>query len=116
MTLAICIKCGAEKIGALTPCIRCSFDPQNPEDQAKSIMLSDHNMAAADLRNVSIQMQEGKQITFDEAELKEMSDERGSMDIKKIEAETGRFFSNCFLIVVVVVVGIIGLSWLIFKW
>ena len=32
MTLAICIECGAEKVGAFTVCAACGFTPSTPEE------------------------------------------------------------------------------------
>ena len=116
MTLAICLRCGAEKVGAFTSCLRCGFTPETSEDQAKSIMLSDHNVAAAELKQVSQQIQAGQQPTFNEADLKEMSDEISSMDIGAMDTDIRRTFNGCFFIVTAVVIGIIVLSWLFFRW
>lgn len=53
MTQAICLKCGASKHGALTPCLKCRFDPTTPEEKAKSILLSSHHMDATSLENAA---------------------------------------------------------------
>ncbi|MFK7958939.1 MAG: hypothetical protein AB8G96_00300 [Phycisphaerales bacterium] len=42
MTMAICIECGADKVGALVPCRTCSFDPASNDEKARSMVASDH--------------------------------------------------------------------------
>lgn len=61
MTVAICLKCGAEKFGALTPCRQCDFLPMDVVDRAQSTVLSDHYMEVNDLRQL------GKRISAGEA-------------------------------------------------
>ena len=62
MTLAVCAKCGATKLGALTWCPACKFEPGSDpdnDDDLYSIILSDHHFSAEDLRRFSIGMQSG---------------------------------------------------------
>jgi hypothetical protein len=40
MTVALCIKCGAMKRGALTHCFECDFHPQEHEDMGKAMVLT----------------------------------------------------------------------------
>ena len=65
MTIAVCIRCGNEKRGALTACEQCTFDPQKPEDQARSIAFSDHYMTHDQLRNASNAIRLGEKPRFD---------------------------------------------------
>lgn len=62
MTLAVCAKCGATKIGALTWCPACDFtpgtDPDN-DDDLYSMILSDHHFSADDLERFSKGMKAG---------------------------------------------------------
>ena len=62
MTLAVCVRCGNPKIGALTWCPKCEFqpgdDPDN-EDDLYSMILSDHYFSAAELDRFSEDMQSG---------------------------------------------------------
>ena len=53
MTAAVCLQCGARKIGALVPCLSCGYEPKEEEEQAKSVLLSDHYVSKEDLANVS---------------------------------------------------------------
>jgi hypothetical protein len=62
VTQAICLKCGESKIGALTPCFKCGFDPKTPEDKARSIVLSSHHMDATSLENAAKAIQAGETI------------------------------------------------------
>lgn len=67
MTAAICIACGADKLGAFTMCPACRFDPSNPFDKvamAKSLVLSDHHQDAAGLDNASAVLRAGKSLTW----------------------------------------------------
>jgi hypothetical protein len=34
VTIAICLKCGASKVGALAPCASCGFEPTTPDEGA----------------------------------------------------------------------------------
>ena len=74
MTLAICLKCGAEKIGALVRCRSCGFEPHEEEDRAKSILLSDHNLAKDELAGASERIRNGEELQFDEAAIQSLAE------------------------------------------
>ncbi len=74
MTLAICIRCGGEKIGAFTACARCGFVPETPEDKARSLGLSDHNLTAEELRAVAERIEAGDPPSFDEASVRQLAE------------------------------------------
>ena len=59
MTFAVCIKCGARKLGALTGCSGCRFTPSSSDEQARSIILSDHHMDAESLEQSSQLIKQG---------------------------------------------------------
>jgi hypothetical protein len=59
MTRAICIRCGTEKVGALTPCAGCGFDPESLEDRARSVVLSDHHLSPADMESAAAEIRAG---------------------------------------------------------
>jgi len=61
MTIAICIKCGAEKFGALVPCEECGFFPSDMVDRAKSTVLSDHHLEISELHRVGQEIRDGKE-------------------------------------------------------
>ena len=70
MTLAICIRCGSEKIGALTPCSHCGFAPENDRHaQAKSLLYCDRHMTPEQLRAVGEALRGGAAPSFDEVAL-----------------------------------------------
>ncbi|MBU4400333.1 MAG: hypothetical protein KKE86_13490, partial [Planctomycetes bacterium] len=73
MTVAICINCGAKKVGSLTPCSACGFAPSTCEDQAKSIALSDNCMAAEELHVVGVKIKAGEHLAYDEAFIRKMA-------------------------------------------
>ena len=74
MTMAICIKCGGKKLGALTPCSDCRFEPVECEDQAKSMLLSDHYLSSPELENASNKLKQGQSIGFDAASVQELAE------------------------------------------
>lgn len=84
MTLAICIRCGHEKLGALTPCASCSFLPESPEDHAKSITLSDHNYDAAELRQIADRIRLGDPVDFDKDAIAQMAAELEALGDQEI--------------------------------
>jgi hypothetical protein len=67
MTIAVCFKCGAFKHGAITPCPQCKTTPETPEDQARSIAMSDHHYNRATLERISSSIQEGRVPAIDPA-------------------------------------------------
>jgi hypothetical protein len=42
MTTAVCVCCGATKLGELTPRLECKFDPRENEDKAPAMVFADH--------------------------------------------------------------------------
>jgi hypothetical protein len=65
MTLAICLQCGHEKLGAFTPCPACGYDPSGDNlAEAKALLLSDHHATADELRAASAMIKEGKEVPF----------------------------------------------------
>jgi hypothetical protein len=75
MTYAICTKCGEAKHGAFTPCLRCGFTPQSSSDQARSILLSDHNADRATLDAAGAKLRAGESLEFDEPGIEKMAAE-----------------------------------------
>ena len=62
MTLAVCAKCGAMKLGALTWCPACNFEPVDDpgnDDDLYSMILCDHYFSAERLEEFSKGMQAG---------------------------------------------------------
>ena len=42
MTMAVCFNCGEIKFGAFVDCKKCNTKPQNHDDRAVSLFLTDH--------------------------------------------------------------------------
>ena len=83
MTIAICIKCGAEKFGAFSPC-ECGFTPTSKAEIAESILLSDHNYTLSELRDVGSAIKSGEVITVDPVVIAEIA---GSIDEEEEELD-----------------------------
>ncbi len=69
MTVAICLKCGAFKHGAWTPCRKCGHLPSDEEDKAKHIIATDHHFSKNDLEAASAWIQEGKELQFNQEQV-----------------------------------------------
>ena len=74
MIHAICLKCGAGKVGAMAACPRCAFVPQQTEEKAKSILLSDRCARLAVLEKVGERIARGEKMKFDEADVHKWCD------------------------------------------
>ena len=74
MNHAICLKCGTGKAGALGQCPRCGFQPQDSDDKAKSILLSDRCAKMPLLEKVGRRIASGEKMKFDEADVLKISD------------------------------------------
>ncbi len=61
------------KVGAWTPCPRCGYTPETPEDQAKHLMVSDHYLNQADLENVSTRVEKGLPLNFQPQQVEQMA-------------------------------------------
>ncbi len=73
MTIAICIQCGHEKVGAISPCPNCGLLPATPEEQAKSITLSDRNHNPEELRQIATRIQAGESFAYDNNAVTQMA-------------------------------------------
>ena len=64
MTLAVCIRCGAMKVGAPTPCPECQFEPQENDDKAKAMLLTDHFLSETELEKNSERIRTGEPVNY----------------------------------------------------
>lgn len=77
MVYSICIKCGASKKDSLHKCNQCSFQPEQDEYKAKSLILSlDYEIneiprgkSKQELEHISSDIQSGKAYAFDDKEI-----------------------------------------------
>ena len=70
--VAICVRCGAQKIGAFSPCAGCRYDPATETDrriQAKTLWLSDQHLKPAALATIARQIKAGEAVAFEEQAL-----------------------------------------------
>jgi hypothetical protein len=102
MTMAICTKCGEKKLGALTACRGCRFEPTDTVDQAKSMLLSDHHLSPKELETASQSLRHGQPPIFDEASIKEMVE---IMDISKPTYILGVRKTSWIMIGIAIVIG-----------
>lgn len=74
MTAAICIKCGAEKFGALTRCQACNSTPRSENDVALSLVLSDHLSSKSQLAHYSHELRNHLKLSVPSAALAQAQD------------------------------------------
>jgi len=67
MIHAICLKCGAGKVGAMAACPRCTFVPQKTDDKAKSVLLSDRCAKMPALQKIGQRIARGEKLKFVDA-------------------------------------------------
>ena len=84
MTLAICIKCGAEKFGAYVHCAACNFRPTSEEDLAKSMMVTDHYFSKETLGEISHDLSSGKPVQFSEENLAQLISEVRKSNLRRM--------------------------------
>ena len=58
MTIALCIRCGSKKSGAMTACRSCDYAPSNDKEMAYSLALSDHYFELEDLEHIATEISE----------------------------------------------------------
>ncbi len=73
MTLAICLKCGAEKLGAFTPCPRCKYMPESEDELSTSVFLTDHYQDESSLKEAGRKIAAGEPIYLDDEMVSNMS-------------------------------------------
>lgn len=61
---AVCIHCGKGKSGALTACGVCGRVPEDSEEMAQSVLLSDHNLQGDDLGTLAARITTGEGVKF----------------------------------------------------
>lgn len=69
MTRAVCIECGEAKDDPIAACPECGFAPGVPEEQARSLLLSEHHRDAASLDAAALRLRAGEDVGYDAGEL-----------------------------------------------
>jgi hypothetical protein len=105
MTIAVCLRCGELKHGALTPCPACSYTPAEAEDQARHLMVSDHYHSRDALEGISARVKRGEPLQFDAQQVRDFVATINSNSGGRV----GLYVFGFFALLVVVVVGVIWL-------
>jgi hypothetical protein len=104
MTVALCIRCGAMKHGALTPCNDCGFDPDENEDKAKAMVLTDHFLPREELEAIAGRIKSGQPVIYPEEAVKEfIRTFEENPDILK----PGYFNIGCSVAIVVIIAALV---------
>lgn len=110
MTVAVCTKCGAIKHGALTPCLKCHFDPKLNEDKAKAMVLTDHFLPKEELEKISERLQNGQPVTYpDDVVQGYISAFEENPDIGKVPT---RLKTGCIIVLAAIIA---VTAWLVMK-
>jgi len=70
---AVCVACGAMKIGAWTPCTTCKHDATTDTGRARALLLSDRMLDRAGLAAASAAIQAGEPPPLDETKVAEIA-------------------------------------------
>jgi hypothetical protein len=108
MTMAMCMKCGAEKFGAWVGCPKCGFVPATDVERAKSIALSDHHLSKEDLLQAGATIASGQEIKFEGEGFENIVRSMHGLE-ERFERIRRRFRLILIAVVVLVVVGIVAL-------
>jgi hypothetical protein len=66
MTVAVCLRCGAKKRGALTSCHGCGFVPIDNRDKAEAMILTDHCLSSDQVDAIAERIRARLPVTFPE--------------------------------------------------
>ena len=70
MTVAVCLKCGAFKHGAWTPCTSCGYRPDSDESCTKHLLATDHYLTREELEKTAACVKAGEPVEFSPALMK----------------------------------------------
>ena len=109
MTIAICLKCGAFKHGAWTPCRKCGHLPSDEEDKAKHIIVTDHYFSKDDLEAASARIQEGKELQFSQEQVDQFKETLRTTKLPSV-GTARRLRYGCFAFIATIIAFVIWLS------
>ena len=72
MTIALCLNCGKQKVGAFSDCPHCGVASKTEEEMTKSLMMSDHHVTIGELDRAGEKIKNGEDLEFDEQALRAM--------------------------------------------
>jgi hypothetical protein len=78
MSQALCVRCGAPKDAAFSPCEACGLDPAAQDDrelQARSVYLSDPHSSERERAEAQRRLKAGLPFTYDAARLQYISEQ-----------------------------------------
>jgi hypothetical protein len=107
MTRAVCLNCGEFKFGAFNECQNCGYRPDNPEQQAKHLLVTDHYRSPEELDQISKKVKAGEPLVFDPAAVEEAA-RAAAVLLPQDGGHARRWLLVLAVIVVVVVVVIIA--------
>ena len=73
MTQAVCFNCGELKFGSFTECENCHRTPENDDDMAFSMALSDHYFSLEQLNEIGNKIKNGENIKLNDADKQKLA-------------------------------------------
>lgn len=124
MTQAVCFNCGELKFGSFTECENCHRTPENDDDMAFSMALSDHYFSLEQLNEIGNKIKNGENVKLNDADkqrfISEMKDARKNNDlVKALEGirqsksqtkESKGFLKNLIALLVLIAMGVSFIS------
>lgn len=115
MTAAVCLRCGAIKVGAFAPCPECHHAPTDEEDRAEHLLATDRFLDPEQLAAISERAGAGLPVNFPPELLEEMRVAQETIAAEMARAE--RIARGCLIAlgvaILLAVLGVVlALGWL----
>lgn len=97
VTVAVCLRCGAFKRGAFTPCPGCRFAPDDDESLTKHLLVTDHYLTQEELQRIAQRIKAGEVVEF-EPELLQQARVRK----EQLETSVRRLKRGCSIVCLII--------------
>jgi hypothetical protein len=104
LTTAVCLKCGALKIGARVRCSACSYEPATSDDQAAHLLTSDRFLSPTEIEEAQRKIKSGIRLNFNPAQIAEVAGKMRSVEKEKVALRQLIVFGSIALIAILLVV------------
>lgn len=111
MTVAVCLRCGAFKHGAFSPCLNCGYTPDDDESLTKHLLVTDHYHSRETLEAIAARVRAGEPIPFDAATLQAAWVSKAELDAETQRLRRGCITVLCAAIALIVVATGVALMW-----
>ena len=113
MTVAVCVRCGSMKTGVWIPGPSCGYKPEELEDRARQVLLSNHCRTMYQLEDLSLRLRHGEALAFDPADVAAQADRIMAGQRLRASRVRWRIITWCVALLVFFVAAVFVLDWLI---